>query len=131
MPDVVHFDLLLQGDLAWGADLASKRNPSGGYITDYQIGLHSFAVGKVAVETEFHPTGAIPALAIAQTQVVVPGAGLGDFVVACLTEAGNGLFVSGQVTAPDRVTVTFFNSGNTPMAAEGSVRVVVLRARSF
>jgi hypothetical protein len=129
MPDVIQFSLLLQDDLAWGADLTSKRHPSGGYITDHQIGLHSFAVGQVAVETEFHPTA--PALATETTQVVVPGAGVGDFVMACLTEPGNGLMVSSQVTAPDTVTVTFFNSTSTPVGAKDSVRVIVFKARSF
>jgi hypothetical protein len=131
MPDVIQFNLLLQGDLAWGTDLTSKRHPSGGYITDHQIGLHSFAVGQVAVETEFHPTAPIPALATETTQVVVPGAGLGDFVLACLTEAGNELLVSAQVTAPELVTVTFFNASSTPVAAKDSLRVIVFKVRSF
>lgn len=125
------YEKVVQEDLNVGTSTATITSPSGGSLTGTQIGLHSVAVGQVAWQTTWNPS-AIAAGSYEAKDITVPGAAVGDFVLAALsTIVTNDLMISGNVSAADTVTVILFNpTGGSLNPGSGTLSVLVFKARS-
>lgn len=126
---IAYYERLVQEDLNVGVGLTSKRNPGGGTLAATQVGLHTFAVGQAAVTATWAP-GTIANGAQATTTVTVPGAAIGDFVLASHDSIlTNALILSAHVSAANTVTVVLANlSGAAPTVASGTLKVLVLKS---
>jgi hypothetical protein len=125
-----YFARVVQEDLNVGADLTTKRNPAGGTLTATQVGIHTFAVGQLAVYTTWAP-GEVTAGGTVSDTISVPGAALGDFVLAAFGASLQGMAISGYVQADNEVIVVIANNTGTMVTlTSNSVAVLVFKARS-
>ncbi len=126
------FEKVVQEDLNVGTDTGvSITAPDGGSLTGTQIGAHSFAVGQIAWTATWNPS-AIAAGSYESTDVTVPGAAVGDFVLASLdTIVTNDMILAGHVSAANNVRVVLFNPtvGSVNLAS-GTLSVLVFKART-
>src|SRR5512139_1445842 len=103
------YEKIVQEDLNVGTSTATITNPTGGSLTGTQIGIHSVAVGQVAF-TETFDAGSIAAAGYEAEDITVPGAAVGDFVMASLTTMlTNDMMLTAHVSAADTVKVILFN----------------------
>lgn len=125
------YEKVVQEDLDVGTSAAvTVTNPGGGTLTGTQIGIHSVAVGQVAWTETWDP-GSISAGSYETEDVTVPGAAVGDFVLAShdkmLTSA---MMISGHVSATDTVTVVLFNPTIAAIDVDsGTLAVLVFKSR--
>lgn len=124
------WEKVVQEDLNVGTSTVKVTNPGGGLLVSTQIGVHSVAVGQVAWTQTWAP-GTILTLSYAETDVTVPGAAVGDFVLASLTTMlTNDLMLSGHVSAADTVHVILFNPTSGSLApSSGTLAVLVAKSR--
>lgn len=125
------YEKIVQEDLDVGTSTVTVTNPTGGSLTGTQIGIHSVAVGQVAW-TETFDAGSIAAAGYEAEDVTVPGAAVGDFVMASLTTMGtNDMMLTAHVSAADTVKVVLFNptSGAIDLGS-GTLAVIVFKART-
>lgn len=125
------YEKVVQEDLNVGITTVSVTNPTGGSMTGTLIGIHSVAVGQVAWTETWNP-GAIAAAGYEAEDVTVPGAAVGDFVMASLTTmVTNDMMLTAHVSAADTVKVVLFNptSGSIDLGS-GTLAVIVFKARS-
>jgi hypothetical protein len=125
------YELAVQEDLNIGTDDGiSVTGPDGGTLTGTQVGIHSFAVGQVAWTKTWNPA-AILTLSYEDTDIVVPGAAVGDFVMASLsTMLTNDMQLTGHVSAADTVKAVLFNpTTGTINLDSGTLSVLVFKSR--
>jgi len=125
------YEKVVQEDLNVGISTATVTNPSGGSLTGTQIGIHSVAVGQVAW-TETWDAGSIAAAGYEAEDVTVPGAAVGDFVMASLTTmVTNDMMLTAHVSAADTVKVILFNpTAGAIDLGSGTLAVIVFKART-
>lgn len=126
------FEKVVQEDLNVGTSSGvSVTAPSGGTLTGTQIGVHSFSVGQVAWTATWNPS-AIAAAGYESTNVTVPGAAVGDFVMVSLDAiVTNDMIISGHVSAADNVRVVLFNpTAGSINLSSGTLSVLVFKART-
>ena len=129
MPTVNYYELLTQEDLNIGVGVGTKRNPGGGSLVATQVGIHSLAVGQLAVSSSYDPP-VINSLGTTTTTVTVQGATLGDFVFASFSLSLGGLLMFAEVSAANTVTVMLFNPTTAAInVASGTIRVLVMKSR--
>lgn len=129
MTAVHYYELLAQEDLNIGIGVTSKRNPAGGILVATQVGIHSLAVGQIAVTLVWNPAS-VGSLAVITTTVTVPGAALGDLVLASFSLDLAGLILSYNVSSTNTVTITLFNPTAAAIdLASGTVKVLVFKTR--
>lgn len=125
------YEKVVQEDLNVGTSAAvTVTNPGGGSLTGTQIGIHSVAVGQVAWTMTWNPAS-IAAGSYEGKTITVPGAAVGDFVIASLsTMLTNDMMISGHVRAADSVRVILFNPTAAPInLGSGTVSVLVFKSR--
>lgn len=125
------YEKVVQEDLNVGITTVSVTNPTGGSMTGTLIGIHSVAVGQVAWTETWNP-GAIAAAGYEAEDVTVPGAAVGDFVMASLTTmVTNDMMLTAHVSAADTVKVILFNptAGSIDLGS-GTLAVIVFKART-
>lgn len=125
------YEKVVQEDLNVGITTVTVTNPTGGSLTGTQIGIHSVAVGQVAWTETWDP-GSIAAAGYEAEDVTVPGAAVGDFVMASLTTmVTNDMMLTAHVSAADTVKVILFNptAGSIDLGS-GTLAVIVFKARS-
>lgn len=124
------YERAVQEDLNVGTGTTTVTIPSGGTRTATQIGLHTVAVGQSSFTATWNPAS-IGALSYEATNVAVPGAAVGDFVMA--THAAmltDDMVISGHVSGPDNVRVILFNPTASPVnLASGTLGVLVFKSR--
>lgn len=127
---VVHYyELLAQEDLNVGVGVTTKRNPAGGTLVATQVGIHSFAIGQLAISQTWDPAS-VGSLAVVTTTVTVPGAALGDFAFASFSLSLAGLLLYAYVSATNTVTISLFNPTSSAIdLSSGTVKVLVLKSR--
>ena len=126
------YELVTQEDLNVGTSTGvSVTAPDGGSLSGTQIGIHSVAVGQVAWTDTWNPAS-IAAGSYEDMDVTVPGAAVGDFVMASLASmVTNALMISGHVSAADTVKVVLFNpTVGAINPGEGTLNVLVFKART-
>lgn len=125
------YEKIVQEDLDVGTSTVTVTNPSGGSLTGTQIGIHSVAVGQVAWTETWDP-GSIAAAGYEAEDVTVPGAAVGDFVMASLTTmVTNDMTLTAHVSAADTVKVILFNpTAGAIDLGSGTLAVIVFKARS-
>lgn len=125
------YEKVVQEDLNVGTSAAvTVTNPGGGTLTGTQIGIHSVAVGQVSFSETWDPAS-IAAAGYESEDVTVPGASVGDFVMATLsTMVTNDMMISGHVSAADTVKVILFNpTAGAINLDEGTLSVLVFKSR--
>jgi len=124
------YERVVQEDLNVGTSTASVSTPDGGSLTGTQIGIHSLAVGQIS-QTELWNPASIAAGSYESEDVVVPGAAVGDYVLAKLSTMGtDDLMISGHVSVADTVRVVLFNpTAGAVNVAEGTLGVLVFKSR--
>jgi hypothetical protein len=125
------YEKVVQEDLNVGTSAAvTVTNPGGGTLTGTQIGIHSVAVGQVSFSETWNPAS-IAAAGYESEDITVPGAAVGDFVLASLsTMVTNDMMLSGHVSAADTVKVILFNPTASPINLdEGTLSVLVFKSR--
>lgn len=127
---VVHYyELLAQEDLNVGVGVTTKRNPAGGTLVATQVGIHSLAVGQVAVSQTWDPAS-VGSLAVVTTTVTVSGAALGDIALVSFSLSLAGLLLYAYISATNTVTVSLFNPTASAIdLSSGSLKVLVLKSR--
>jgi hypothetical protein len=129
MTTVNYYELLAQEDLNVGVGVTTKRNPAGGSLVATQVGIHSLAVGQIAISQTWDPTS-VGSLAVVSTTVTVSGAALGDFVIASFSLDLAGLLLFVYVSATNTVTVSLFNPTTVAIdLSSGALKVLVLKSR--
>ena len=124
-----YYELLCQEDIGVGVDLTSKRNPGGGTLTATQVGIHTLGLGQAKVTKTWDPAS-VSAGGTTTTTVTVPGASLGDFVLASFSLDMAGCVFSAYVSAANTVTVVIQNmTGAAVDLASGTIAVLVLKSR--
>lgn len=125
------YEKIVQEDLDVGTSTVTVTNPSGGSLTGTQIGIHSVAVGQVGWTVTWDP-GSIAAAGYEAEDVTVPGAAVGDFVMASLTTmVTNDMMLTAHVSGADTVKVILFNpTAGAIDVDEGTLAVIVFKARS-
>lgn len=125
------YEKIVQEDLNVGTSTATVTNPTGGSLTGTQIGIHSVGVGQVAWTETWDP-GSIAAAGYEAEDVTVPGAAVGDFVIASLTTLlTNDMMLTAHVSAADTVKVILFNpTAGAIDIGEGTLAVIVFKART-
>jgi hypothetical protein len=126
------YEKVVQEDLNIGTGSGvTVTNPGGGTLTGVQIGLHSVAVGQLAVAEIWNPA-AIAAAGYEAKSVTVPGAAVDDFVMVSLsTMLTNDMMLTASVSAADTVTAILFNpTAGALNLGSGTLRVLVFKARS-
>ena len=125
------YEKAVQEDLDTGTGSSvTVTTPDGGSTTGTQIGIHTLSVGQTSYGKTWAP-GAIANNAEAATTVSVPGAVVGDFVLAShagmLTDA---LQLSAHVSAADTVTAVMSNdTGSSVTPTSATLNVLVLKSR--
>jgi hypothetical protein len=125
------YEKVVQEDLNVGTSSAvTVTNPGGGTLTGTQIGIHSVAMGQVSFSETWNPAS-IAAAGYESEDITVPGAAVGDFVLASLsTMVTNDMMLSGHVSAADTVKVILFNPTASPINLdEGTLSVLVFKSR--
>lgn len=124
------YEKIVQEDLNVGTSTASVTTPDGGSLTGTQVGIHSLAVGQIS-QTELWNPASIAAGSYESEDVVVPGAAVGDYVLAKLSTIGtDDLMISGHVSTDDTVRVILFNPTAAAVnVAEGTLGVLVFKSR--
>ncbi len=128
------FHKLLGEDLQLGTDAGTKTAPGGGTLTGTKIGIHTFAVGGVAVEAVWDiptafPAG-VPAGGKISTTVTVPGAALKDFVLRSFSLDLQELTLTADVISDNTVEVVLGNlTGAVVYPGSGTIRVAVLKCK--
>lgn len=125
------YEKVVQEDLNVGITTVTVTNPTGGSLTGTQIGIHSVAVGQVAWTEAWDP-GSIAAAGYEAEDVTVPGAAVGDFVMASLTTmVTNDMMLTAHVSAADTVKVILFNpTAGAIDLGSGTLAVIVFKART-
>lgn len=125
------YEKVVQEDLNVGISTVTVTNPTGGSLTGTQIGIHSVAVGQVAWTETWNP-GSIAAAGYEAEDVTVPGAAVGDFVMASLTTmVTNDMMLTAHVSAADTVKVILFNpTAGAIDLGSGTLAVIVFKART-
>ena len=125
------YEKVVQEDLNVGITTVTVTNPTGGSLTGTLIGIHSVAVGQVAWTETWDP-GSIAAAGYEAEDVTVPGAAIGDFVMASLTTmVTNDMMLAAHVSAADTVKVILFNPTANPIdLGIGTLAVIVFKART-
>ena len=126
------YEKVVQEDLNVGTSAAvTVTNPGGGTLTGTQVGIHSIAVGQISQTATWNPAS-IAAGSYEAKDVTVPGAAVGDFVLAKLsTIVTNAMMISGHVSAADTVKVILFNpTAGALNLASGTLGVLVFKART-
>lgn len=120
---------LLQTHLNAGVGAATAPRPGGGTVNDFQIGVHSFAIGQKKTTVTFDP-GSVAHGSSVSTTVSVAGSALGDFVDSSFSLDLQGMTLSGYVSAAGVVTIVFSNlSGSSKDLASGTLAVLVSKSR--
>lgn len=125
------YEKVVQEDLNTGtATDVSVSAPAGGTLTGTQVGIHSFSVGQISW-TELWNPASIAAGGYESEDVTVPGAAIGDFVIAKLsTMLTNDMMLSAHVSATDTVRVVLFNpTVGAINLDEGTLGVLVFKSR--
>lgn len=124
------FERVCQEDLNVGTGTTTVTSPTGGTLAGTQIGLHSLGVGQASATATVSP-GQIAIGSYYSTTIVVPGATVGDFVVASHDKIlDSALVISAHVSAADTVRVVFYNPTASPITpASGTIKVLVLASR--
>lgn len=124
------YEKVVQEDLNVGTSTTTVTNPGGGTLTGTQIGIHSFAQGQIAHTKAWAPS-TITTLSYKDEDVSVPGAVVGDFVLASFTTMlTNALMISAHVSAADTVKVVLFNPTSGSLdAGTGTLYVLVFKSR--
>jgi len=123
------FEKILGEDLNVGTGPGTKTNPGGGTLTGTQVGVHTLAVGGMAVTATWDPDE-VPAGGKMSTTVTVPGAALGDFVMRSFSLDLQELAFTADVVAANTVEVVFANlTGAAVNLGSGTLRVLVLKSR--
>lgn len=125
------YEKVVQEDLNVGTSAdVSVTNPGGGTLTGTQIGIHSVAVGQVAFTETWNPAS-IAAGSYEAQDVTVPGAAVGDYVLATHSAIlTDDLMISGHVSAADTVTAILFNPTSSPVnIGSGTLGVLVFKSR--
>lgn len=129
MPDVNYYETLVQEDIDVGTGTAQKRMPGGGTQTGTQVGVHTFGVGQQAVPQTWDPPS-VNSLGTTSTTVTVTGAAVGDYVDVSFSLPLSGLWIKGEVTAANTVTVTLFNPTSSAVdLTSGTLKVLVSKSR--
>ena len=126
------YELAVQEDLTLGTtDGVNVTQPDGGVMSGTKIGIHTVAVGQLARFKVWNPAS-IAAAGYESTSIAVPGASVGDFVMASLdTMVTNDMQLTGHVSAADTVRVVLFNpTAGSINLASGTLQVLVFKARS-
>lgn len=125
------YEELVQEDLNVGVDMTWVMAPGRGQLRSTQIGMHTFARGQIAYETTWAP-GAITASGYSTTDISVPNATVGDFVLASHDKIlTNNLVIYGHVTATGSVRAVIYNPGTASVTpASGTLSVLVFPVRS-
>ena len=125
------YEKVVQEDLNVGtaADV-SVTSPDGGTLTGTQIGLHSLAVGQISWTGAWNPDS-MAAAGSTSTSLSVPGASVGDLVIASLsTILTDTVMISAHVSADDTVLVVLYNPTASPInLGSGTLRVAVFKSR--
>lgn len=125
-----YFARVVQEDLNVGVDTTTKRNPAGGTLAATQVGIHTVAVGQLAIYKTWDPGDVAVSTTTTET-IAYPGAALGDFVLPSFSLSLQGLSLSAYVSAANVVTVVLTN--NTAAAvnlASGTLSALVFKARA-
>lgn len=123
------FEKILTQDLNLGVGAATKTNPGGGLLTGTQVGIHSLAVGGMSVTGTWDP-GSVSAGSKVSTTITVPGASLGDFVLASFSLDLQELALTASVSSDNTVEVVLANlTGVLVDLASGTLKVLVLKSR--
>jgi hypothetical protein len=126
---VLYYDKILTENLNAGVGTDTQHAPGGGTRTGTQIGVHSIAVGQLAVEAVWDP-GSVAAGGKISTTVTVAGAALQDFVLRSFSLDLQELTFTADVISANTVEVVLANlTGAAVDLASGTLRVVVLRCR--
>lgn len=123
---------LMAQDLEYGVGTTSKTHASGGTLNGHQISLSSFAVGgpSGSATTQAWDPDEVASGGSVSTTVSVPGAALGDFVLASYSLDLQGLSLSAYVSSSNTVTILIYNlSGASVDLGSGAIRVLVFRTR--
>lgn len=126
------FEKIVQEDLNVGTSTGiSVTAPDGGTLTGTQIGIHSVSVGQTAWTDTWNPSS-IAAGSYETTDVTVPGAAVGDFVLVSLsTILTDNMMIGGHVSAANNVRVVLFNpTVGAVNLASGTLSVLVFKART-
>jgi hypothetical protein len=125
-----YFARVVQEDLNVGIDPTTRRNPAGGTLAATQVGIHTVAVGQLAIYKTWDP-GDIAVSTTATETVAYPGAALGDFVLVSFSLSLTGMSISGYVSVANTVTAVITNNTSTAInLASGTLSVLVFKARS-
>jgi hypothetical protein len=122
-------------DLEYGIGTTTKTHPAGGVLNGHQISLSTLSLAGAAGSASRTVIGAdnvIAAAGSSQVTVSVPGAALGDIVLASCDGVGaSALLVSATVSAINTVTITVYNFGSSPvtLTAGHTWTVLVFRCR--
>lgn len=120
---------VIQEHLDVGMGSTTAPRPGGGTVNGFQVGVHTFAVGKQKVTSTWDP----PPIANggqALTTVAYAGASLGDFVDVSFSLDLQGLQLRGYVSSANVVTVTLSNiTGAGLDLASGTISVLVFKSR--
>lgn len=120
-------------DLDLGVGDVNKTGPSGGTLASHQVSLSTFStVGAagVAVTATWDPAS-ISVGGSTSTSITVPGAAIGDKVLASLsTMVTNDIVISAHVSAANTVRVVLFNPSAAAVdLASGTLSVLVFKHR--
>lgn len=125
-----YYEPLLQEDINWGMNPATKKNPGGGELIGTQVGLHSLAIGQTPVTQIWDPP-TISALGVTTVDVPYPGSTPGFYAVVTFTGEVNGSSIAGLflqgICSQDLVTVALFNPSPLPVnVTQGTLFVLVV-----
>jgi hypothetical protein len=121
-------------DLATGTQPVNRTHASGGNLPGHQISLSSFSLAGAsgtATSQAWSDLTTINPGSFQSKDVTVPGASLGDFVLASLDLDTQDMLFTYQVTADNTVTCTLYNptTAAITLAATGTLRVLVFETR--
>jgi hypothetical protein len=128
-------ETLCAEDLELGTGDTTKTHPAGGTLNGHQISLSSLSLagpGGNATKLTVGADNVITTQSTAQVTVTVPGAALGDMVLAaCDGIATKTLLFSAVVSALNTVTITIYNPSSNPITlTAGHIwTVLVFRCR--
>lgn len=127
---VAYYERICQEDIEAGNGLTSKRNPGGGTLTATQVGLHTFAIGQAETVQAWTP-GAVANGAVVSTTVAIPGAEVGDMVLAHYDATSTySLIFSAHVQESGIVRVILGNlTGSSVTVPAGNIHVLVFKHR--
>jgi hypothetical protein len=125
-----YFARVVQEDLNVGIDPTTRRNPAGGTLAATQVGIHTVAVGQLAIYKTWDP-GVISVSTTATETITYPGATLGDFVLVSFSLSLAGMSISGYVSAANTVTAVITNNTSALVdLASGTLSALVFKSRS-